>query len=184
MHSGAILPWATSSFHNWINVPLTSSKHTETVSKRATVSMQSPTPTLRLSNNLLEEDRTCRKTNYIPKGEKTNTTHSGAAPCSTSIYLLQPELKSLISKAIFIFQKIHLKNQNNTNKAYIALPSPSFHNPTTLLIGLNPCSQSHTLFHSLFSFKPHTHGTCQAAFCQHFHWGDNPRKSQAYQSCS
>jgi len=70
MHSGAVFPWAMSLFPNWIHVPLTSSKHKETASKRAAVSIQSPSIALRLSNNLLEEDRSCRKINYIPKVEK------------------------------------------------------------------------------------------------------------------
>lgn len=55
-------------------VPLTSSKHTEAASKRVTVSVQSSSPSLRLSNNLLEEDRTCRKINYFQKEKnKYNT---------------------------------------------------------------------------------------------------------------
>lgn len=71
----------------WINVPLTSPKHTERASKRAKVSMQSLGPTLRLANNLLKEDRTCKKNKLHSKRRKTNTTHSGrllAAPACIS----------------------------------------------------------------------------------------------------
>lgn len=173
MQSGAILPWATSSFHNWINVPLTSSKHTETASKTATVSTQSPSPTLRLSNNLLEEDKTCRKINYIPNREKQiQHTLELLLPAPACICFNQ-SLKASPQKLFSSFRKYILKT--SINKAYVALSSPPFHNPTTLYIGLNPSSQSP----SPFSFKPHTHHTCHAASCHHFHGGDNPSNGQA-----